>query len=89
MRYLTALVAVAALGVAVYGLHRLLTWAAEREWIYYGKHQRKPGYNFNFLATIYQPSMEHVIEEQQRIRVMADEQEVGEDDPPMVVLPPA
>lgn len=79
MRYL---IAVAALGAAVYGLHRLLLWAAERDWIYYGEHQRKPGGNFNFLASIYQPSMEHVIEEQQRVRVMAEDQEVGEGDPP-------
>ncbi|NNF65071.1 MAG: hypothetical protein HKN07_12555 [Acidimicrobiia bacterium] len=82
-------VAVVVITLALYGMHRLLSWAAEREWIYYGEHQRKPGYNFNFLATIYQPSMEHVIEEQQRVRVMGEEQEVGDGDPPIGIEPHA
>ena len=73
----TIAVAVGAVIAVMYGLHRLATWAEARGWIYYRAEDRPRGAGLDFLATIYRPEMEHVIEEAMSFRARADQVGIG------------
>lgn len=70
-------VAVLAVSAVLYALHRLALWAEHRGWIYYRAEDRPRGAGLNFLATIYQPEMEHVIDETMSYRARGDQAETG------------
>ena len=60
-------------------LDRLALWAGSRNWIYYRNNPRKPGDGLGLLAKIYQPSLEHVVEEKASRAARAEQDESGED----------
>jgi hypothetical protein len=63
---------------AIYGLHRLALLAEDRGWIYY-KTKRKPGgAGFSLIGQIYQPSIEHVVEQEQSDKIKADHDDSGD-----------
>ena len=57
----------------LYVLHRVALWAERRGWIYYRNTRRPPGVGLGLLAPIYNPGMEHVIEESTSERARRDE----------------
>jgi hypothetical protein len=64
---------------AVYCMHRIAIWAAQRGWIYYcgrGGSSGAWGNAFLELQTIFEPSKRHVIEE--RVKKHGDLQTSGE-----------
>jgi hypothetical protein len=62
-----------------YGFHRAALWAEGRGWIYY-KTKRKPsGLGMSLVGQIYQPSIEHQVEEEQSQRIKADQDDSGDD----------
>ena len=64
---------------AVYGIHRISIWAAQRGWIYYrgkGGSSGALGNAFLELQTIFEPSKRHVIEE--RVKKGGDVQTSGD-----------
>jgi len=72
-----------ALALFVFFLRRLLAWMDRRGWIMYSGNP--PTYGslgnaFQQLQSIYQPSVEYVLEEKQREKVEEDD-EGGPDDP--------
>ena len=77
--WVIALGAVAAgLAVAGYVLHRALLQAGRRGWIYYKNNPRPPGGGtLGLFEEIYQPSMEHVIEERSSARMRGSQDESG------------
>jgi hypothetical protein len=73
------IVIVVVVGAAVlYGLHRTALWAEERGWIYY-KTKGRGGGGLSLIGQIYQPSIEHTVEEQQTQRIKADQDDSGDD----------
>jgi len=72
--------------LVVYGLHRLLMWAEGRGYVYYrNKADRRPP-PLGFLAQVYKPEMEYVVEEEssEYVRGEDDESGRGADDDPEV-----
>lgn len=55
------------------GLHRLAIWAEARGWIYYKQKRRPGGTGLSLIGQIYQPSIEHVVEQEQSDRIKADQ----------------
>jgi len=60
------LVVMIALGVVLFGLHRLALWAERRGWLYY--RDRKPPAGAASMAmmeldTLWKPNIEHVVDE--------------------------
>ena len=78
MLWVWLLIVAVALAAAGYGLHRLLLYAERRGWVYYKEKRRPPGAGLGLLTTIYQPSMEHVVEESASQRVRRDQEASGE-----------
>lgn len=78
------LLVIAAVGAALYGLHRFALWAEARGWIYYKTKRRPPGAGLGLIGQLYQPSIEHKVEEQQSQRIKADQAESGDDEDPDV-----
>jgi hypothetical protein len=66
-----------------YALHRLSRLAGERDWVY-NKHNPRPrgGGTLGLLEEIYQPSIQHVIEERSSQRARGSQDESGEKPPP-------
>ncbi len=62
--YVTLAIVVLVIAAVVFGMRRLSRYAGERGWVYnkYNPRPRGTG-SLGLLETIYQPSMEHVIEE--------------------------
>ena len=73
------LIVMAAGCALVYGLHRAALWAEERGWIYY-RNRRGPAPWLGSLEAIYNPEVEHVIEETSAEKIRADQDDSG--DPP-------
>ncbi len=71
--------------VLLYGLHRAASWAERRGWIYYRTKGKSGGLGMSLIGQIYQPSIEHVVDEQQAERIRADRTESG-DKPNEIVL---
>lgn len=58
--------------VALYGWHRLATWADRRGWIYYRSQDRpRPG-GLGMVGQIFHPALEHTIEERRSNRLERD-----------------
>ena len=70
------------LGIA-FGLLASSRWAGERGWFYNKHNPRPPGVGLQPGAfdEIYQPSIRHVIDEQESERVRADQDDAGDDLP--------
>ncbi len=67
---------------ALYGLHRLGTWAEERGWIYYRKKHGSSGTLSTAVLevqSLLEPSKRHVLQEKQRDQ----REEDAEGDPPV------
>jgi hypothetical protein len=73
---------VVALVVAAAIVHLLLTWMAGRGWVYYRSNDRPRPSSLGLIEEIYQPSMEHVIDEEARERTVADQEASGAPDEP-------
>lgn len=83
-------VGVVALVVAL-GVFANSRWAARHGWVY-NRHNPRPegvGLSPGAFDQIYQPSMEHVIEEETSERTRADQDESGEGFGPPLVPPEA
>jgi hypothetical protein len=76
---LTVLAVLALVGVVLFGLDQLALWAERRGWLFYRHEKGKGSVNLGFLDQIYQPAMEHVIEEETTERTVADQAESGDE----------
>jgi len=76
-----------AIAAALYGLHRLATWAEQRGWIYY-RTKRGPAPWLGSLDAIYKPEIEHVIEEASARGIRTDQDESGGPVSPGISTPP-
>jgi hypothetical protein len=65
--------AAAGLAVLIFGLHHLALWAERRGWLYYRNSRRPRGVGLGLLSPIYNPGMEHVVEEETSARARRDE----------------
>ena len=75
------LVVVSIVGVLVVAaglVHLLLTWMNRRGWIWYRTKDRPRPTSLGLLEEIYQPSVEHVIEQQVSQETEADQAAKGE-----------
>lgn len=63
---------VVALLLVGFGLDRLGLWAERKGWVYYRTRRGKGPVNLGLLDQIYQPSMEHVIEEETQERTFGE-----------------
>lgn len=75
----TLFIVAVAIALCLYGLHRLALWAERRGWLYYKNKKRPPGVGLGLLAPIYNPALQHVIEEGQSQRVRGEQDESGAD----------
>jgi hypothetical protein len=66
------------LGAAAVAVHLILSWMARRGWVYYRTENRPRPSSLGLIEEIYQPSTEHVIDEQTRERTETDQDERGE-----------
>jgi hypothetical protein len=62
-----------------YALHRLSRMAGERDWVY-NKHNPRPrgGGTLGLLEEIYQPSIQHLVEERSSQRARGSQNESGD-----------
>lgn len=72
-----ALLVAVGMGV-VYGLHRLALRADERGWIFYKTKPRLKGSSLGLVESIYNPAMEHVMEERGSERARGSHEEGGD-----------
>jgi hypothetical protein len=70
--------AIVALALAALVVHLALTWMATRGWVYYRPTERQRPGSLGFIEEVFQPSMEHVIDEETRDKTEADQAESGE-----------
>jgi len=75
---ITLVILAAVLTLVGYGMNRALRWAGKRGWVY-NKHNPRPrGSGIpGFADQLYQPSIEHVIDEQSSASIRADQDESG------------
>lgn len=81
---ITVVGVIVALALSAAAVHLLLTWMERRGWIWYrSKHRPRPS-SLGLLEEIYQPSVEHLIDQQVEDDTTADHVTTGEpeDDPP-------
>ena len=71
-----------ALAVAAATVHVLLSWMARRGWVYYRSEDQPRPSSLGLIEEIYQPSIEHVIDEEARERTVADQEASGAPDEP-------
>jgi hypothetical protein len=69
---------VVVLAVAAGVVHLLLTWMERRGWIWYRTKDRPRPTSLGLIEEIYQPSVEHVIEQQISEDTEADQAAQGE-----------
>lgn len=69
---------IVALLIAGYGLHRLALAAERRGWIYYKNRRAPGGLGLSLIGQIYQPSIEHVVDEQQSKRIAGEQDDSGD-----------
>lgn len=82
--FLVGLVLVIVAGIVAIAIHLLLTWANRRGWVYYRNDNRPPPRTLGLLEEIYQPSIEHVIDEEVSEQTRADQAESGDPETPGV-----
>lgn len=70
----------AAVVLFVVVLRQVLMWAARRGWIYYGDGNR-PRLRAGNALSMFQPEIEHVVEQEQWGYVEDVDDEAGEDEP--------
>ncbi|MGI9529030.1 MAG: hypothetical protein ACR2NG_04910 [Acidimicrobiia bacterium] len=78
---IAVLIACGALIIGVAG-HLALTLADRKGWVYYRNDDRRPPHTLGLLEEIYQPSIEHVIEQETSEQTSADQAESGDPDTP-------
>jgi len=82
MPWVIAVIGLIALG---YGLHRLALWADDRGYVYYKTKPKFRGSSLGLIESVYNPAMEHVVEERGGERARGSQDESGgkpdEDDP--------
>ena len=62
----------------LYGSHRLALWADRNGWLYYRTKPRVRGSSLGLIESIYNPAMEHVIEERGGERGRGSQDESGD-----------
>jgi len=77
--WLTAALVALVLAAALYGLHRLAMWAESRGWIYYKTKPKYHGSSLGLIESVYNPAMEHVMEERGGERARGSQDESGDD----------
>ena len=77
--YLTLTIVLAVIAAVVIGMRRLSRYAGGRGWVY-NKHNPRPrgGGTLGLLESIYQPSIEHVIEERASEKHRGSQDESGD-----------
>jgi hypothetical protein len=75
MTWVLVAVGLVALG---YGLHRAALWADGRGWIYYKTKPRFRGSSLGLIESVYNPAMEHVVEERGGERARGSQYESGD-----------
>jgi hypothetical protein len=70
------------LGIAAVALHLFLTWAGRRGWIFYRDPGRPRPHTLGLIEEIYQPSIEHVIDQEVTEATEADQAESGDPERP-------
>ncbi len=76
------ILAVALLGIVAVSGHLLLTWMERRGWIYYRNPDRPRPSTLGLLEEIYQPSIEHVVDEMTSEAIEADQAVSGDPEEP-------
>ncbi|MCP3976478.1 MAG: hypothetical protein GY720_18480 [bacterium] len=61
-----------------YGLHRLALWAEGRGWIHYKTEAKYRGSSLGLIEGIYNPGVEHVMEERAGDRARGSQDESGD-----------
>lgn len=79
---LIAVLAAVVLGILVVGGHLTLTWAARHGWVYYRTAERPRPHTLGLIEEIYQPSIEHVIDQEVSEATEADQAESGDPETP-------
>lgn len=75
---LVALAVVVVLVIAAVVVHLVLTWMERRGWIWYRTKDRPRPSSLGLIEEIYQPSIEHVVEQQVSEDTEADQAALGE-----------
>ena len=78
MWFLIAILVVVVLGIAALTVHLILSWANRRGYVYYRNPERPPPHTLGLLEEIYQPSIEHVIEQETSDETRADQTDSGD-----------
>lgn len=68
--------------------HFSLLWMARHGWVYYRSDDRPRPSSLGLIEEIYQPSIEHVIDEEARERTIADQEASGAPDEPGTAIDP-
>lgn len=63
----------------LFALHRLALWADKRGWVYYKTKPKFRGSSLGLLESVYNPAMEHVVEERSGQRARGSQDESGDD----------
>jgi hypothetical protein len=61
-----------------YGLHRLALWADRRGWLFYKTKAKFKGSSLGLIEGVYNPSVEHVVEERAGERARGSQDESGD-----------
>ena len=80
--YLTVALVVSGAGLLAFGWRRFSRYAAERDWIYHEKHNPRPEglSSLGLLEEIYQPAIEHMVQEIAEERARGSQDGQGEGD---------
>lgn len=73
------LIALAVVLAVLYGLHRLALVADARGWIYYRTKPKFRGSSLGLIESVYNPAMEHVVEERGGERARGSQDDSGAD----------
>jgi len=77
--YVVAALILAAVAVVVFAARQAMRWAGERGWVYNTHNPRPPGSGTSGqVASIFQPSIQHVVDEQTSQRILATQDALGD-----------
>lgn len=71
-----------ALTIAAATVHLTLSWMERRGWVYYRMKDKPRPSSLGLVEEIFQPSIEHVTDEQSEEQARADRSESGESEEP-------